>query len=378
MRVEICTDFRALEKLAPEWDRLWRANPQNEIFSTFAWARASWLAYGHKRVLCTPVVYEGSTVVGILPLARVGKTLRFVGAPRSDYNDMLCAADTGPETLRVALEALAADAPACARGVLENVPEDSMLLRHWRQILHRPPLKLHNSPSSVCHSVLFSSHGDSVLDSILKKKKLRQRAKKMRQLGNFVFRHLESRAEIKAQLPEFFQQHMRRRAQMGDKSLFCFEESRNFYQALVDELDPARELRFAVIELDGKPVAFHFGFECNGKFVYYKPTFELQLRQYSPGEVLNGELFEYAGRRGLREFDFTVGDEAYKARYANRTRYNHTLFFFRHTARGRIEHLLCHAKDRIKKHPSLLRWVRTPAAATARLRRSAGPNPEGI
>jgi CelD/BcsL family acetyltransferase involved in cellulose biosynthesis len=178
----------------------------------------------------------------------------------------------------------------------------------------------------------------------------------LRQVGNVVFRHLESRGEIKSRLPEFYLQHIGRRALVGDESLFCRAESRTFYEALVDELDPEHELRFAVVELDGRTIAFHFGFECNGKFVWYKPAFDVDLRHYSPGEVLLRELFEYAGHRGLREFDFTVGGEAFKRRFANRTRHNHTMFLYPRTFRGRIGRLACQAKGQLKKHSRMFPW----------------------
>jgi CelD/BcsL family acetyltransferase involved in cellulose biosynthesis len=87
----------------------------------------------------------------------------------------------------------------------------------------------------------------------------------------------------------------------------------------VNELDPKKELRFSVLELDGHPIACHFGFECRESLILYKPTFDTNLSRLSPGDVLLDELLSYAGRCHLKEVDFTIGREPYKRHFTNNT-----------------------------------------------------------
>jgi CelD/BcsL family acetyltransferase involved in cellulose biosynthesis len=354
---EVVTEFSKLEALADDWNRLWAMNPRGEIFDTFAWARASWRTFNDERALCTPVVYEGDQVVGILPLARKGRVLRFLGDPRSDYNDLLCAPDTGDRVFSEAVRALADLAVSWQIGELRNVSENSIIAATLPQAAASIPISMRLSPGSVCPRVDLSS--PDVLDAILRKKSLRRHENKLSRLGELRFRHLEDRDEIKRHLPSFFRQHIARRALAGDRSVLCDTAVRSFYEALVEEFNPQTQLRFSVLEWNERPVAYHFGFEANGKFVWYKPTFDIDVARYSPGEVLLRKLFEYAGERNLQEFDFTVGNESFKSRFANRVPRNHTLYLCPQGLRGRAAAIGVRLKDSLKKHPRLVRAAKS-------------------
>ncbi|MBX3440457.1 MAG: hypothetical protein KF861_23405, partial [Planctomycetaceae bacterium] len=106
LETRLITESSELEALAADWDRLWSSDPNRSIFGTLAWSRASWRAYGAARKLCTIVVTAGSKTLGILPLAAEGSTLMFLGAPRSDYNDILCEEHNAAAVTEAALLAL--------------------------------------------------------------------------------------------------------------------------------------------------------------------------------------------------------------------------------------------------------------------------------
>nr|MBI3613027.1 GNAT family N-acetyltransferase [Nitrospirota bacterium] len=355
LRCEVVTDFSALERLAGEWDRLWNTDSRGDVFKTFAWARASWRAYGAGLSLYAPVVYQGENVVGILPLVMEGRTLRFLGAPHSDYNDFLCGDGASSLVLETALWALLKDPVPWDRCIFENVSEHSIMVQRLGQLTGSLCARLHLSFSSICPAVVFTDGNEGALAAILKKKSLLRHEKSLGRLGEVSFRHLEGREEIKSHLPGLFRQHIARWALAGGESIFLDEGSRSFYGALADELDPRSDLRFSVLELDKRPIAYHFGFEVNGAFLWYKPTFDVDLWEHSPGEVLIRKLFEYAASRKLREFDFTMGNETFKNRFANRIRRNYRLHLYRpgpYAAARRV----CHrAKDRLKESPSVRR-----------------------
>ena len=126
-------------------------------------------------------------------------------------------------------------------------------------------------------------------------------------------------------LEAFFEQHIARRAITAQPSLFQDPREKAFYRALVRELFPRGWLRFAVVQFNEEPIASHFGFEFGGRFLWYKPSFEPRLVKRSPGEVLLRFLLGYAIDQKLAEFDFTVGDEDFKYRFANEVRFNQRL-----------------------------------------------------
>ena len=53
-----------------------------------------------------------------------------------------------------------------------------------------------------------------------------------------------------------------------------------------------------------------------GIFLWYKPSFAVDLAQRSPGEVLLRRLLLQAMEENARMFDFGLGDEAFKSRFA--------------------------------------------------------------
>jgi CelD/BcsL family acetyltransferase involved in cellulose biosynthesis len=116
---------------------------------------------------------------------------------------------------------------------------------------------------------------------------------------------------------------------------------------------PTGYLRFAVVSLDGEAIAYHLGFECNGRFIWYKPTFEVALARHSPGEVLIKFLLEDAAARGLLEFDFGPGEEAFKYRFSNSTRSIRSAHVYRDRLAGHGERLQFKLRTRIKRSPTL-------------------------
>jgi len=353
IRTEVITDFSRLQQLACCWHRLWKASHRRDIFNAFGWARASWKVHGSGRSLCTPVVFQGDEVVGILPLVAEGRKLRFLGSPRSDYNDLLCQPDAGCFVLDAALRALSALPASWDRCELEGLPDDSNIVTKFDNLASEVRTRSHLSLSSLCPRVVFAPDRDQVISSIVNKKSLRRHENKLQRLGEVRFWHAQSREEIHAHLPAFFRQHIARRAMAGERSIFCEGQACNFYRALVDELDPREELRFAVLEVNRQPIAYHCGFETNGKFVWYKPTFDIDFWDYSPGEVLLKKLFEYVKERDVREFDFTVGNEDFKSRFANQVGQTYTLEMFPVGFRGRLRHSVHRLKEPVKKCPRL-------------------------
>ena len=153
------------------------------------------------------------------------------------------------------------------------------------------------------------------------------------------FRHLETQQELETHLTDFFRHHVRRFAATGRQSLCATPEFCQFMRALVAEFGPSDRLRFGVLELDGRPLAWHFGFEVNGKFLLYQHTFDLDASDYTPGELLLWNLLAYAKDHFIREFDFGTGDELYKTRFANYSRETFSIFIEPPRFAGRIRGL---------------------------------------
>jgi CelD/BcsL family acetyltransferase involved in cellulose biosynthesis len=313
LRCEIVTDFARLEQLAPDWNRLWDHSLRRDIHTRLAWTRAWWRAYGTQVALHTPVVWQGDRLVGILPLVIKHKRLHFLGAPIGDYHDMICAGASPTEVLETALSAAVESSGRIC--VLDDLAQNSWVLSRWKGLSPGLQHRLQVVPRSNCPYLQLRPKPNDRSTFNPYDSRGRQLRNRLQRLGPIGFRHLEDRVQAHMHLENLFRQHAVRWGMHGQRSMFSKPGQRAFFQSLVDELDPVHELRFSVLELGGKPIAYHFGYEIDGRFFYYVPTFDVEYWDHTPGEVLLRNLLDYAIRQGLEEFDFMRGQEAYKERF---------------------------------------------------------------
>jgi CelD/BcsL family acetyltransferase involved in cellulose biosynthesis len=375
----VLTDFEDLRQLSGDWERLWEANPNRQIFNKFSWIESWWAGFGAKAQLFSPAVYDDGKCVGILPLRVEGHVLRFIGDPLADYNDLIC----DPEMKAVVLEsAIAALDEAPIRWescTLNNVSESSLIVAARDELSQSLRSRTEAYVYALCPSVMLGDDRAETLAAILAKATVSRRMRQLEKLGTLTFRHIEDRDQAREHLPSLFDQHVRCRALAGIRSKLLDQESRNFFAALVENLSPQNDLRFSVLELDRRPIAYNFGFQLDGKFMYYTPTYDIDFFDLSPGNVLLRHLFLYARDNGIQEFDFTIGDQNYKTRYANQTKRNYELALYPRTTKGKIAQAALAAKERLRRYPrafraakSILEKVRTTAHLVYRLVRRDG------
>jgi CelD/BcsL family acetyltransferase involved in cellulose biosynthesis len=326
IRIEELRDWRGVEPHAGAWNALARASAGATVFQSWEWHAAWWSVFGEDYRPCVLLAWAGERLAAIAPWAvtRGGRELQFIGSGdyASDYCDVLVD-PACPEAVDAFADWLFANRRAWRRVDFRNVPSAS----GHRERLER---RLRDRSSWVVSEVESDAPtrllGDAAADrEVLNKSSLKRHFRQLSKAGRLEFEHLDDAGRVEPLLEAFFEQHVGRRALAGGRSQFLDPRQRRLYRALVRELAPRGWLRFAVVRLDGEPVAFHFGFEYASRFVWYKPAFSAAHSRHSPGEVLLRFLLEDAIARGLAEFDFTVGNEAFKYRFANRVRTTHRI-----------------------------------------------------
>jgi len=333
-RCELVSNFSRLEALASEWNRLWKTDPRAEIFQGFLWNRAWWRACGGSVELCTPVVFAGSDVLGILPVIRRKGRLEFLGAPQADYGDVICCDADTPQVLEWSLRELQ-KRDGWREGLLDGLPEESRIVRHWTRLSKDVRGNLQLVASGKCYTILLNDKPE-ILGRLASKQHLRRRQNKFEKAGKAVFRRLESMPEALQHLEMFFICQRRRRAIHGKTSAAENEDFRQLLRCLVQDFDLKNQLHFGVLELDSRPLAWHLSFELHDKLVFYQQTFEVDGWDFAPGDVLLRYLLLFAKDRVHREFDFTRGDEPFKARFANHQRTVYKLWLQRPGLRGKV------------------------------------------
>ena len=360
-RVSCIQSFAELEARKSQWQALLQRAGTFTPFQTFEWHASWWGIFGGDFalfVLCAED--EDGQLIGLAPLmlaqrrllGRRRRVAHFIGLYQSDYCDFIID-ESKPYALQLMLEWLAANQRTWDVLDLRNLEGNSPTLQIVADFFAERGHATDRRQWNQAPTYMF---GDPQADSeLLKKKSLRRHYNCFKRQGRLEFKTCTTEDEIVAHLEGFFDQHIQRWGLTDTPSDFRHERPRAFCREVVRAVAPTGYLRFSVVSLDDKPIAFHLGFECNGRFIWYKPTFDVALARQSPGEVLLKCLFEYASRRGLLEFDFGPGEEAFKYRFANGARAICSVHVFRDRLAGHADRLQFKLRTAVKRSPALKR-----------------------
>jgi CelD/BcsL family acetyltransferase involved in cellulose biosynthesis len=350
-------DWESVPGLEVAWSGLLARCGTHNVFQTFAWHACWWRAFHDSHELFVLLAYEATELVGIAPmmitrqagwLGGMRSCVRFIGSSNhaSDYCDFIVDAGV-PHALHALLDAMNVGAGGFDRLDLSHFPSHSP---------NKPLLLEHLAGRDAKFTVEFHAEapvrmlGDTQADrKAANKSSLKRHTKFFEKSGELRFHQCASEAEILGYLDAFFDQHKARRARTESPSQFLDPAQQLFYRELVTEGFRYGWLRFDVVLFDGAPLAFHFGFEYQRRFIWYKPAFDVRFAAKSPGEVLLKFLLDDAIGKNLLEFDFTVGSESFKHRFATLTRFNERILVFRSGLDCSIHRGLFRGKAMLKK-----------------------------
>jgi CelD/BcsL family acetyltransferase involved in cellulose biosynthesis len=315
----------------------------NSIFQTYQWHRSWWNTYGSRIEPLLVTVSDGQNTIGVAPLyaeetAAGHRVVRFMGAGRADYCDLLAGGST--ETVAAIVRGLS-DYPDWDLVDLGGIPSESSTVPALKARCEAAGFRVMVHDESLCPSLVLRGH-EPAAQRLIDKPSLRRRQRNLERCGRLEFLDLTRAADIDPHLDQFFEQHTARWRMTHAPSLFHDGVNRAFYRDLMTRLDGTGWLLFTAVRFDERPIAFHYGFDYNDVLLYYKPSFDPALAARSPGLVLVRHLMARALQDGRRELDFTIGDEPFKQRFTNITRKtvnvqifrNHALYLFERSRRG--------------------------------------------
>lgn len=157
----------------------------------------------------------------------------------------------------------------------------------------------------------------SVPESRINRSSFRRVENRLARHGKVEFHQWTTPDDVVARLPAFFDQHQQRWKGTRCEQFFAEVAHRELFVRLAESVGQTPWLRFSELRLNGELAASHFGFRYGDRFLWYKPAYDTELSKLSPGIVLIHRLIEQAVAEGASEFDFTIGGEAFKSRYAD-------------------------------------------------------------
>jgi CelD/BcsL family acetyltransferase involved in cellulose biosynthesis len=108
------------------------------------------------------------------------------------------------------------------------------------------------------------------------------------------------------------------------------------YRSLTPALARAGQWLGAALYIDGRAIAFMYGFRLGRVFVDEKESFDAQFAEYGPGNVLKLRAFPEWIRRGIAIHDYGGREDPHKARWTDRLYARQTALLLRRGARSRL------------------------------------------
>jgi ribosomal protein S18 acetylase RimI-like enzyme len=332
-----------VDRIACEWRRLCDESGDEEVFYRPEWAQAYLQAFEPNADVILISAWAGTKLRGILPLVRRriivgGLPIVKLTLPANVHSLRasltVCPGEEGAAVLKE-LWAVTTDLPQWDTLDVANVVEGSGLDRlialaradgyraarkRTSQTLHlsidasTPEKALTQPPWLAGTRPKFRSH-------------LRRAKRQLEEQGTLELKHY-SEAGPEA-LAKFYALEASGWKGAEGTAIKCDAQTRQFYDAVAQAAARDGYLSLDFLELNGKPIAGHFGFNLRGRYFLAKAGYDEAFRRHGPGQLLVNEILSRTRERGLREFDF-VGPATWdESRWASARRNNYRIFIFR-------------------------------------------------
>ncbi|MGZ6254167.1 MAG: GNAT family N-acetyltransferase [Candidatus Binataceae bacterium] len=318
--LSVHSDLAAIEQ---EWRRF-EETADCTPFQTFDWLSA-WQRHVGALNGMTPAIAiarRGGDIVMLLPLAvqRRGFTRRltFLGDDLCDYNAPLLAPD---------FAALAPDGFARLWRDVCKLIQATPALRHDTVLLEKMPRKV-GAQQNPMHALNVFLNPSGAYETALPadweqfyaakrssstRRRDRTKLKRLGELGPVHFVNPDASAELALTLDVLIQQKSKAFARMGVPNLFARPGYVAFYRELATSPRFRPLVHLSRLDVGATWAALNLGLTFRDCYFHILASYDDgEVSRFGPGAAHLRELLRYAIGRGLKRFDFTIGDEPYK------------------------------------------------------------------
>jgi CelD/BcsL family acetyltransferase involved in cellulose biosynthesis len=309
-----------------EAEAVWRdleATSVCSYYQTYDWLSAWMCHVGESSAISPRIVLlshddDVAHHLALLPLglrqSGAGRGLQWLGCQASSYLGPILTEDALGHLDEASLDRLFEALPA------HGIEADYVDLDCQPEQIggYRNPFALYRSEPTGQRSHLTALAGDwasyyAKKRSNKTRQKDRNRLRQIRQYGEVAFKMASSPDEIRILIDRLIVEKTRQFNQLGVRNVFQDRRIEVLFRdvALVDSTDGPIKL-FAVT-LDDDPIAIAYcavhRAEMHGIFLCYMDN---EVTRLGPGTVLLHHIFEWSFAKGIRSFDFSIGDQDYK------------------------------------------------------------------
>jgi CelD/BcsL family acetyltransferase involved in cellulose biosynthesis len=323
----IHTDLSSIEDV---WRRF-EATADSTPFQTFEWL-AAWQRHVGARSNIEPVVVVGSHADGstafIFPFGieehRAIRRLCWFGQDLCDYNAPLLAPDFSERVSRERFLALWKDLRA-------QMQSDPRLRHDWIEFEKMPQIVgtqinpftyLRVAPNAnSAHIAQLSTDWESFYRdkrSSATRRHDRSKRKRMAKFGDVRFSTMMNADDIRQTLDVLWDQKKQIFARKGISDIFSRPGYREFFLDFATNAASKRFVHVSRVDVGATCAAANFGIVFGDCYYHVLSSYcDGRIAHYGPGALHLRDLMSYAIERGLRRFDFTIGDELYKSEWCD-------------------------------------------------------------
>lgn len=345
LRFRLVTDFRELQALAPDWQKLLDQSPSPEPMRSPDWLLTWWQVYGPSsgRSLRVGLFHDGEHLVGMAPLCarrfwyRPGipmTRLEFLGADAnepdgvcSEYLNLILRAGREEQVI----DAFSHEVLRGAFGrwhelVLDAMNGDEATPEQIMTAFERAGCRGDKQTWMDAPYLPLPESWDAYLKSLTSSKR-RYVLKSWRDFEawagtDWKMECVRTPAELPAGQKILRQLHSERWQQgEGISGAFARERFTAFHDAVMPTLLREGRLVLFWVTVRDEPIAVSYLLRANSKLYFYQSGRKLDLpASVRPGIITTILAIQQALTEGLREYDFLGGVSQYKAQFSKTTR----------------------------------------------------------
>ncbi len=352
-RVMTISDYSSFLALEPIWDHLVDEAGIDHPFLTHDWVRTWWECFGDGKQLHILVVTAGGEPVAIAPLMLTNawmygckvRRLQFISNVHTQRADVIIAR-WPKETYEAIWDCLASQMAQWDVLKLSQVPSGSMTLEELPRLATEAGFRIGlwgpvSSPYLPLRGT-WNSYYES-LDS-KHRSNLRNRLKRLRQLGEVVLEVVSSDKQLESDLEEGLRIEAAAWKEKAGTAIRCSHELHRFYTMFARIAVQRGWLRLQFLTVNGRRIAFHYSLRYKNNLFLLKPGYDPAYASYSPSNLLCSLVLRDAFEEGLSNYEFLGTADEWKLRWNGATKPHSWLFIFSNALRAR---LLYSAKFRI-------------------------------
>jgi len=300
-------------------------------FQTFEWL-SLWQRHVGLREGVVPAIAVGRFADGntafILPLAvephRSARRLCWLGQELCDYNAPLLARDFSQRVTRDRFLAI-------WRELRERMQADPELRHDWIEFEKMPQTVGAQINPFTCLDVMPNANSAHITQlgddwetfyrtarSSATRRRDRAKRKRMSEFGEIRFVTAAGSGDVRQTLDVLWEQKKRIFARRGIADIFSRPGYREFFADFASNPNTRHLAHVSRVQVGATCAAANFGIVFGDCYYHVLSSYcDGELTRYGPGTLHLRDLLAHAIKRGLRRFDFTIGDEQYKLEWSS-------------------------------------------------------------